>query len=121
MEGFIDRLEKIRAHYELGISGLAEAIGVQRSSISHILKGRNKPSLDMVLKLLDAFPEVDFYWLIKGSGDFPKSAHSSGPLEHRKTETPPHPINASQKEIERMVIFYTDGTFSSYREHRPDI
>jgi hypothetical protein len=37
---------------------------VQRSSLSHLLSGRNKPSLDFILKILDVFPDVDLYWMI---------------------------------------------------------
>jgi transcriptional regulator with XRE-family HTH domain len=44
----------------------ADKIGVQRSSLSHLLSGRNKPSLDFILKILDVFPDVDLYWMING-------------------------------------------------------
>ena len=64
---FSKRLQKIIAYYGLSGSALADKIGVQRSSISHIISGRNKPSLDFVLKVLSAFPEVDLYWLLNVS------------------------------------------------------
>jgi len=48
---------------------LANQIGVQRSGISHILSGRNKPSLDFVLKVLDAFPGLNEKWLLRGEGE----------------------------------------------------
>ncbi len=52
----------------------ADEIGVQRSSISHILSGRNNPSLDIVTKILNRFKEVDSNWLILGKGSlFSKS------------------------------------------------
>jgi hypothetical protein len=40
--------------------------------MSHLLSGRNKPSLDFILKINDVFPEVDLYWILNGSGSFPK-------------------------------------------------
>jgi transcriptional regulator with XRE-family HTH domain len=46
----------------------ADEIGVQRSSISHILSGRNNPSLDLVTKILNRFKDVDSNWLILGKG-----------------------------------------------------
>ena len=49
----------------------ADKIGVQRSSISHILSGRNKPSLDFILKVTNEFTDVDIYWLLNGKGSFP--------------------------------------------------
>ena len=63
-EEFTKRLQKVIDFYGESASSFAEKIGVQRSSISHILSGRNKPSLDFVLKVLSAFPEVELYWLM---------------------------------------------------------
>ena len=61
-EEFTKRLQKVIDYYGETASSFAEKIGVQRSSISHILSGRNKPSLDFVLKVLSSFPEVELYW-----------------------------------------------------------
>ena len=47
---------------------LAEEIGVQPSSISHILSGRNNPSLDFVMKMLVKYPALSTDWLIFGKG-----------------------------------------------------
>ncbi|MGB1270375.1 MAG: helix-turn-helix domain-containing protein, partial [Flavobacteriaceae bacterium] len=47
---FTNRLQKLLDYYDLSASGFATKIGVQRSSISHVLSGRNKPSLDFVMK-----------------------------------------------------------------------
>ena len=71
-DDFIKRIEIILDYYGLNASSFADKIGVQRSSISHLLSGRNKPSLDFVLKIMDVFPEVDLYWILKGKGTFPK-------------------------------------------------
>src|SRR5690625_7645987 len=65
---FAERLEKMMSHYSLSASSFSEKIGVARSSISHILSGRNKPSLDFILKILKEFPEVNLYWLMNGKG-----------------------------------------------------
>ena len=46
----------------------ADIIGVQRSSVSHILSGRNKPSFDFIEKMLLAYPELNAQWLITGIG-----------------------------------------------------
>lgn len=69
---FIKRLEIILDYFSLNASSFADKIGVQRSSMSHLLSGRNKPSLDFILKIIDVFPEVDLYWILNGSGSFPK-------------------------------------------------
>jgi plasmid maintenance system antidote protein VapI len=53
-------------YYGLNASAFADKIGVQRSSLSHLLSGRNKPSLDFILKIVDVFPDVDLYWILNG-------------------------------------------------------
>lgn len=73
IEDFIKRLEIILDYYSLNASSFADKIGVQRSSLSHLLSGRNKPSLDFILKILEVFPEVDLYWILNGKGTFPKN------------------------------------------------
>lgn len=90
---------------ELNASSFAEQIGVGRSSISHILSGRNKPSLDFVLSVLKQFPEVDLYWLLNGKGSYPKSTNAptkplstpatSNPGQQVATDTAP-PISKTQ-------------------------
>ena len=67
-EDFAKRLEKVIDFYSETASSFAEKIGVQRSSISHILSGRNKPSLDFVLKILSVYPEVELHWILNGKG-----------------------------------------------------
>ena len=132
---FSERLSLIMKHYDLTASSFSERIGVQRSSISHLLSGRNKPSLDFVLKVLKEFPEVSLYWFLNGVGTFPATKQkennqnpSSIPSEPQKSpegiiaETPTkHLVSqddalelADAKDIERIVIFFKDGTFKTY-------
>lgn len=130
IEEFSKRLQEVLDFYGLSASSFADRIGVQRSSISHILSGRNKPSLDFILKILHAFPDVELYWLLNGKGVFPadkkespkKEAQSSVSYESpdlfsasRTEDTPPaFPPGATEKEVERIVFFYKDGTFREY-------
>lgn len=55
----------------------ADEIGVQKSGISHILSGRNNPSLDFVQKILLRFPEVNIEWLVFGKGPLFKDKKNS--------------------------------------------
>jgi len=64
----IDRIQKIIQQKKLSSSGFADMIGVPRSTISHLLSGRNNPSLEFIQKILDAFPEISTDWLIRGKG-----------------------------------------------------
>ncbi|MFD0836316.1 helix-turn-helix domain-containing protein [Mariniflexile aquimaris] len=122
-EAFTKRLQKVIDYYGETASSFAEKIGVQRSSISHILSGRNKPSLEFVLKILSAFPEVELYWLLNGKGEFPaiKKSVDVKPVDI-KPEPPPVAIQEKiqfetkkEKTIESIVIFYTDGSFKNFK------
>jgi len=127
---FSKRLEKVIKFHDETASSFAEKIGVQRSSISHILSGRNKPSLDFVMKVLEAFPDVELYWLLNGKGTFPKSetkimetpTPSPSLVSNKNSEKTANQISEdlktlpsnSSKEIDRIVIFYKDGTFQNF-------
>ncbi len=67
-----DRILKIINKEQLTSSKFADLIGVQRSSISHIISGRNNPSLDIVQKILLEFKTVNPEWLLFGTGDMYK-------------------------------------------------
>ena len=115
---FTERLQKVINFYGETASGFAEKIGVQRSSISHILSGRNKPSLDFVMKVLHAYPEVELYWLMNGKGEFPnESKISKSPNSNisKNIVKPKTTVSDSNSEIEKIIIFYKDGTFKSYK------
>jgi len=129
---FSERLDKILKEYELSAAMFADRIQVGRATISHILSGRNNPSLDFVMKIVKTFPQVDLYWLLEGKGSFPKTDHfdaitptpSSGKehvTSHQKTSVEKN-LNTisntiqhiSSKKIMRIIIFMEDGTFESY-------
>ena len=67
-----ERFSKIIKYSELSLSEFADKIEVQRSNISHITSGRNKPSLDFLIKIKDSFPELQWDWLINGDGEMLK-------------------------------------------------
>lgn len=134
-KGIVTRIKNIIDHHDLSVSAFADTIGVQRSSISHLLNGRNKPSLDFVLKLVEAYPEVDLYWLLQGKGEFPAKESSEAQLEveentptldfgntsdkSEKKNNPPitpkaiHKINDDTPDS--IVFFYPDGTFTTFK------
>lgn len=66
-----ERLELLMRCYSLSPSQFADRTGIQRASVSHILSGRNKPSLEVMLKIYDAFPGIDMKWLMTGIGEEP--------------------------------------------------
>lgn len=64
----INRIKWIMDHYSLSAAQFADKIGVQRSVVSHVLSGRNKPSLDFMLKIKNRFQEINLDWLLLGTG-----------------------------------------------------
>ena len=122
---FIARIQKIMNYYSLTASALADQLGVLRSSISHLLSERNKPSLDFVLKIINKYPEIDLYWLLYGKGTFPKE-EVKNPKESIPNEIifPPSLEEKSyvtqeileEKEIQKIVFFYKDKTFDIFEK-----
>jgi transcriptional regulator with XRE-family HTH domain len=136
---FAKRIEKILSYYGISATAFAETISFNRSTISHILSGRNKPSLEFVMKIVNTYPEVELYWLLNGKGDFPPLEDSNensvsdslqdisaktkdkapskktDQLASKKTNAPisNHRLDSSSN-IDRIVIFYADGSFKEY-------
>ena len=66
MEEIKDRLAHILRAKNLTASQFAELMEIQPSNVSHLMNGRNKPSLDFLMKLKEVFPEYSFDWIIMG-------------------------------------------------------
>ncbi len=130
-QDFIARLQRIMDYYDLNASALADNLGVLRSSISHLLSERNKPSLDFVLKMIDKYPEVDLYWLLYGKGSFPKEEKkaTATPLpteipfpkanvlednEKEKNVAAQISVNKQKKQIQKIIFFYEDNSFEIF-------
>jgi len=133
-EDFAKRLQLILDYYGLSATAFSDRIDFNRSTISHLLSGRNKPSLEFVMKVLEEFPDVELYWLLNGKGSFPseetalEKISSPTPTENGKpTETtdparenPTESVrelkrHVTDKDIEQIVIFFKDGSFKAYR------
>ena len=147
IKGFNTRLQEILNHYGFSASAFAEKIGIARSSISHIVSGRNKPSLEFVLNILENFEDVEFDWLMYGKGDFPKkekkvnstiesnaelnqtSLFKNSSVNENKSDLFLNTSNNTEiknnkenresdnikEEIERVIIFYKNGSFKEYK------
>lgn len=120
---FAKRLQKILSYYALSATAFSEEIDFNRSTISHLLSGRNKPSLEFVMKVLQKFPEVELYWLLNGKGNFPMESNKSSPpiqelenkeFEEKNTNSSATSIHEGDKSIERIIFFYKDGSFKAY-------
>lgn len=65
----VDRINLILKAKNITPRQFAEEIGIQPSGMSHILAGRNRPSLDFVMKVVSRYPEIDIKWLTLGVGE----------------------------------------------------
>lgn len=143
-----DRIIQFLSENNLTSTKFADSIGVQRSSISHILSGRNKPSFDFIEKMLITYPDLNAEWLITGKGNMLKNQPSLFKKEEKlfmenltpresniqnSTHIGTSKIDSGQdnigtqntnitnhvklSEIERIIIFYKNGSF---KEYKPD-
>lgn len=139
-----DRILKIMEREGLAPSKFAETIGIQRSAMSHIISGRNNPSLDVLLKVLERFTYVESDWLLFGKGNMMRehmitepnlfSNTAIDPLEvqvvpeYRREIGVETPVNLSKqpvveqiiykdspsKNVSKIMIFYSDNTFDTF-------
>jgi len=96
MQEISERLKEIIAFYQINAGEFAQKLGVQKSSISHLLSGRNKPSFSFINKLIKAFPDLNIKWFLTGEGKM-------------IVETPEVP-SPSQEKIENKTASSTENT-----------
>lgn len=109
-----DRIQLIIKVNNEAPSSFADKIGVKRSNLSHVLSGRNNPSLDFLAKIITHYPNVNASWLITGvtrEGDFKEEKTT----EVKNTSLADTKTNLKEEDIERIVLFYKDGSFKSYK------
>ena len=120
--GFPARLQQFLKAYGLTSSELAQKLGVQKSSISHLLSGRNKPSFDFLSKFARTFPEINLRWLLTGEGDmhYPTPAvneknketeNETAGKENPQPETAwqqPDNRTATRKPVQLTIPFFDD-------------
>jgi len=143
-----EQLIKIMTHFTISSTRFADEIGVQRSSVSHILSGRNKPSYDFITKILEKYPSINPLWLLTGKGTMisgeteEKGPAAEGPVYRNKSseskeelifetknqemeiKQPIDDISEQLKEVTNVndlnsvILLYTDGTFLQYNKRK---
>lgn len=135
MEG---KLRILMQSENLTASRLAEILEVKPAAISHILSGRNKPSFELLCKLINRFPQINPYWLLGDATEMTNAnaqittsegVTSSATLFDQPSEktattdvinfadkVPRLPRSeASNAEIEKIIVVYRDRTFEEYK------
>jgi transcriptional regulator with XRE-family HTH domain len=95
-----NRIKALLKAKNINASKLADEIGIQRSSMSHVLNGRNKPSLDFIQKILETYPDINAEWLIRGTG----LMFSNGDLFSGTASNLANP-GEDQKSVIRMPLY----------------
>ncbi len=138
-----DRIKEYMDYKNINAGELASMLEVQRSNISHILNGRNKPGAAFIEKMLLVFQDLNARWLLTGIGEMTESNHNSdksAPTELKqpiqqdilpkqtsseerseKIETKSE-INTAQilssDAVEKIILLYKDGTFSTFQSKK---
>ena len=131
-----DRIQKYIDYKNISPGELAATLQVQRSNISHILNGRNKPGAALIEKLLVSFPDLNARWLMTGEGSMVSDGtvpeYSPKPAEEEVTENTEEEVKKvishntksernqpREVKIEKVILIYNDGTFKdfSYNKH----
>ena len=136
-----ERLNEIIEQKGLTATKFAALIGVNASTISHILAGRNKPGFDIINNIAKTFPDIDLGWLITGNGSMYTSSlpkekiaipkeptlfdldepqkQSDTPIQEKEKKAGIEIIGKAitkspAKKIKRIVLFFEDGSFEDY-------
>ena len=136
-----ERILKFLKEENKSSAQFADEIGVQPSGISHIISGRNNPSLDFVIKMLEKYNYLSSDWLLFGKGEMYKIKQNPSLSEepnlftyaedkrleqfnnhaNRKNDVITHQVqqevvekNQNQKIVSKIVWFYDDNTFEEF-------
>ena len=116
----IERIKRIISDSGLSNSSFADKIGDPRSSISHILSGRNNPSLDLIIKILRNFDDINADFLLKGEVLPPMDKDSKKDLDNKNmTLFPELDIKEDTKErpkideevLKSVILVYQNDKF----------
>ena len=137
-----EKLRILMQNENLTASRLAEILEVKPAAISHILSGRNKPSFELLSKLVNRFPQINPYWLL---GDAEEIRNPNAPIttledqastpgtlfdltndksnKSDNLDTAPNCQNSTisqlnRSDVEKIIIVYRDQTFEELRPKR---
>ena len=102
------RIKKLMDENNLTPSSFAKKIQSKRANVSHILSGRNKPSLNFLIKIVDSFDNISLDWFI--------TDEISAINEYKRlTDLNTNNKEDNAREIKTIVHFYKDGTFRLFK------
>lgn len=132
MEEIVQRIRQVMEQEGYSPASFADELGIGRPLLSHVLGGRNNPSLQLIITITQHFPQYSADWIINGRSlivnqnnqtQTPKSiSENTAPLRTETAENQAPDITkshskhkfVSNSQIERIVIFYSNGTFEAF-------
>jgi transcriptional regulator with XRE-family HTH domain len=90
------RFKKWLNSEDISATQLSTNINVSRATISHILSGRNKPSIDILDKILNKYPNINLNWLVSGIGNMSITVKDT---------------SVNKKNVKKVIVFYDDTSF----------
>lgn len=110
----LERINRIIEEKQMSTTQFADYINIQRPTMSHIISGRNNPSLDIVMKILTAFPDIDSDWLMFGGGEMYKNESLK---EENSNKQPEKTVSQDTKQaLDMMDLFSTEETAEELEE-----
>ncbi len=140
MDSIGQRLKQYIEEKDLSAIEFSELVGIQRSSLSHLYSGRNKPSIDLLLKIKNQFHDINLEWLITGvktqndlEADNNSSQDSSQALKKDVTyvnnpsvdfdnqlvniiENKSRSQGSKNRESIKVLVFYNDGSYEEFKK-----
>lgn len=113
-----ERIKKIMESENMTPARFADSLQIGRAVISHILNGRNNPSLDVITRILTQMPDIDSQWLLTGSGNMYKNEISShsGDNDIKNQNSLPDLFSQLSQENENSVYSTKDSENLKYRK-----
>ncbi len=128
-----NRIQQYMDYKSITAGELAALLDVQRSNISHILNGRNKPGAAFIEKFLLSFPDLNARWLLTGEGEMiekkemplirnvevppvKKVEEPKKVVEEVKKDDQSKATKKEEKPLSKIVLLYDDGTFEDYNK-----
>jgi transcriptional regulator with XRE-family HTH domain len=117
------RLVKIMESEQVNAKEFSSQVGISASTLSNILGGRNKPSLEVMQAILNVYRTISADWLILGVGamyrsnadavqmplfDIPPQNEKTAPEQIKQPEVT---TKMTERTVKKVMIFYSDGTF----------
>ena len=112
-KNILNRIKKIIEENNLSNSEFAEKIGIPKSSVTHLLSERNKPSLDLITKISENFEEITLDYLIFGVSELKKDKKkaSNDLFSYQETDNTKDSVKESNNRVKSIIIIYENNKF----------